>query len=126
MGAADLGRPVLKVFNNIFAANLENKGEPVGTPGRIALTVAGDDAAAKQKAMALVEELGFDAIDGGSLHESWRQQPGSPLYCTDLSADEVRKQLASLGTQRTPEQHAEFAANQANSEKQLEAQGVKL
>jgi predicted dinucleotide-binding enzyme len=121
-----LGRPVLKVFNNIFAANLENKGQPAGTPGRIALAVAGDEAAAKQKAMALVEELGFDAVDGGSLHESWRQQPGGPLYCTDLSADEVRKHLASLGTQRTPEQHAEFTANQANSEKQLEAQGVKL
>jgi predicted dinucleotide-binding enzyme len=121
-----LGRPVLKVFNNIFAANLENKGEPAGTPGRIALTVAGDDAAAKQKAMALVEELGFDAIDGGSLHESWRQQPGSPLYCTDLSAADVQQHLASLGTTYTPEQHAEFAANQANSEKQLEAQGVKL
>jgi predicted dinucleotide-binding enzyme len=121
-----LGRPVLKVFNNIFAANLENNGKPAGSPGRIALTVAGDDAAAKQKAMALVEELGFDAVDGGSLHESWRQQPGSPLYCTDLSADDVQQYLASLGTTRTPEQHAEFAANQANSEKQLEAQGVKL
>ena len=101
-----LGRPVLKVFNNIFAANLQNNGKPAGTPGRIALLVAGDDAAAKQKAMKLVEELGFDAVDGGSLHESWRQQPGSPLYCTDLSADEVKKDLADLGTQRTPEQHA--------------------
>ncbi len=121
-----LGRPVLKVFNNIFAANLANNGKPAGTPGRIALLVAGDDAAAKQKAMALVEELGFDAVDGGSLHESWRQQPGSPLYCTDLPADEVRKHLADLGTQRTPEQHAEFLANQAASEKQLQAQGVKL
>jgi predicted dinucleotide-binding enzyme len=121
-----LGRPVLKVFNNIFAAQLASPGKPAGTPGRIALTVAGDYAAAKQKALALVEELGYDAIDGGSLHESWRQQPGSPLYCTDLPADEVRKQLASLGTHRTPEQHAEFSANQANSEKQLEAQGVKL
>jgi predicted dinucleotide-binding enzyme len=121
-----LGRPVLKVFNNIFAANLENKGEPAGTPGRIALAVAGDDAAAKQKAMALVEELGFDAVDGGSLHESWRQQPGSPLYCTDLSATDVQQHLASLGSTRTPEQHAQFTANQAASEKHLESQGVKL
>jgi len=121
-----LGRPVLKVFNNIFAAQLASPGKPAGTPGRIALTVAGDDATAKQKAMALVEELGYDAIDGGSLHESWRQQPGTPLYCTDLSADEVRRHLASMGTQRTPEQRAEFAANQAASEKQLQAQGVQL
>ena len=121
-----LGRPVLKVFNNIFATQLAKPGQPAGTPGRIALPVAGDDADAKQKVMGLVEELGYDAIDGGSLHESWRQQPGTPLYCTDLSADEVRQHLASLGTQRTPEQHAQFMANQAASEKQLEAQGVKL
>ena len=121
-----LGRPVLKVFNNIFAANLENNGQPAGTPGRIALSVAGDDAAAKQQAMALVEELGFDAVDGGSLHESWRQQPGSPLYCTDLPVADVQQHLASLGTVYTPEQHAQFAANQTASEKQLQAQGIKL
>ena len=121
-----LGRPVLKVFNNIFAANLEKSGQPAGTPGRVALPVAGDDAAAKQKVMALVEELGYDAVDAGSLHESWRQQPGTPPYCTDLSADELRQQFASLGTTRTAEQHAQFAANQAAQEKQLQAQGVKL
>ena len=121
-----LGRPVLKVFNNIFATQLAKPGQPAGTPGRIALPVAGDDAATKQKVMALVEELGYDAVDGGSLHESWRQQPGTPLYCTNLSADEVRQHLTSLGTQRTSEQQAQFAANQAAQEKQLEAQGVRL
>ena len=121
-----LGRPVVKVFNNIFALNLEKSGQPVGTPGRISLPVASDDAAAKQKVMALVEELGFDAVDSGSLYESWRQQPGTPLYCTDLPAAELRQHLASLGTTRTAEQHAQFAANQAVQEKQLQAQGVKL
>ena len=121
-----LGRPVVKVFNNIFALNLEKSGQPVGTPGRISLPVASDDAAAKQKVMALVEELGFDAVDSGSLYESWRQQPGTPLYCTDLPAAELRQHLASLGTTRTAEQHAQFTANQAVQEKQLQAQGVKL
>lgn len=121
-----LGRPVVKAFNNIYAAHLEQAGQPAGTPGRIALLVAGDEAAAKQQAMALVEELGFDALDGGSLHASWRQQPGSPLYCTDLSATDVQQQLANLGTQRTDAQHAQFTANQAAQEKQLQAQGVKL
>jgi predicted dinucleotide-binding enzyme len=72
-----LGRPVLKVFNNILAPHLAKPGQPAGTPGRVALPVAGDDAAAKQKVMALVEELGYDAVDAGSLPESWRQQPGS-------------------------------------------------
>jgi len=120
-----LGRPVVKVFNNILADHLEKAGKPAGTPGRIGLPVAGDDAA-KQKVMALVEELGFDAVDGGSLHESWRQQPGTPIYCTDFSATEVQQHLASFGSERTEEQHAEFLANHAKQEKQMEAQGIKL
>jgi predicted dinucleotide-binding enzyme len=112
-----LGRPVVKVFNNIYAAHIETKGQPAGTPGRISLPVAGDDAAAKQKVMDLVEELGFDAVDDGSLHESWRQQPGTPSYGADMPADKLREHLASLGTQRTPEQHAQFAAKHAEQER---------
>jgi predicted dinucleotide-binding enzyme len=120
-----LGRPVVKVFNNIYADHLENKGQLAGTPGRISLPVAGEGAA-KQKVMALVEELGFDAVDDGSLHESWRQQPGTPCYGADLPAAELQKQLASLGTERTEAQHKQFLANHAEQEKQMEAQGVKL
>jgi len=120
-----LGRPVVKVFNNIYADHLEKKGQPAGTPGRIALPVAGDGAA-KQRVMALVEELGFDAVDDGTLHESWRQQPGTPCYGADLPAAELQKQLASLGTERTEAQHKQFLANHAEQEKQMEAQGIKL
>ena len=121
-----LGRPVVKVFNNIYAEHLEKKGVPVGTPGRIALPVAGDDAAAKHKVMALVEELGFDATEDGSLHESWRQQPGTPSYVADWPAPKLREHLRSLGHERTEEQHAQYLANHAEQEKQLAAQGVKL
>jgi predicted dinucleotide-binding enzyme len=121
-----LGRPVVKVFNNIYAAHIETKGQPAGTPGRIALPVAGDDTTAKQQVMALVEELGFDAVDDGSLHESWRQQPGTPAYGADMPADKLREHLASLGTERTEAQHAQFLANHAEQEKQMAAQGIKL
>ncbi|WP_188557323.1 NADPH-dependent F420 reductase [Hymenobacter glacieicola] len=121
-----LGRPVVKVFNNIFAEHLEKNGKPAGTPGRIALPVASDDAAAKQKVMQLVEELGFDALDGGTMRESWRQQPGGPIYCNDLPADQVREHLARLGSERTEAQHQEFLANQAKQEQAMQAQGIKL
>jgi predicted dinucleotide-binding enzyme len=121
-----LGRPVVKVFNNIYAAHIETKGQPAGTPGRIALPVAGDDTTTKQQVMALVEELGFDAVDDGSLHESWRQQPGTPAYGADMPADKLREHLASLGTERTEAQHAQFLANHAEQEKQMAAQGIKL
>ena len=114
-----LGRPVVKVFNNIYADHLQNKGVAAGTPGRIALPVAGDDAAAKQKVMALVEELGFDAVDDGTLHESWRQQPGTPSYGADLPADQLREHLASLGTERTEARHAEYLANHAKMEQDM-------
>ena len=116
-----LGRPVVKVFNNIFANHIETKGLPKGTAGRIALPVASDDAAAKQKVMALVEELGFDPVDNGSLHESWRQQPGTPGYGADLSADKLRALLDELGPVRSEAQHAEYLANHAKLEQSMAA-----
>jgi predicted dinucleotide-binding enzyme len=117
-----LGRPLVKVFNNIYADHLQNKGLPKGTVGRIALPVASDDVGAKQKVMALVEELGFDAVDNGNLHESWRQQPGTPGYGADLPAGKLRALLQELGTERTEAQHAEYLANHAKQEQAMVAQ----
>jgi predicted dinucleotide-binding enzyme len=93
--AQQIRRPVIKVFNNIMAYSLANGGLPKGTPGRIALPVAGDDASAKARIIELLDEIGFDGLDAGSLRESWRQQPGTPAYCTDLDAAALRKALAS-------------------------------
>lgn len=102
--AQQLGRPVVKAFNNIYASHLRDRGQPQGAPDRIALPVAGDDQAAKSTVLGLVEELGFDAVDAGSLEESWRQQPGAPVYAADLDADGVRRALA----QASPERQEEF------------------
>jgi predicted dinucleotide-binding enzyme len=93
--SSQLGRPVIKAFNNIQAPHLLEYGRPPGTPGRIALPVAGDDPAAKAKVMALVEELGFDPVDAGGLDDSWRQQPGTPVYGSDRDAEGVRAALAA-------------------------------
>ncbi|SBT63711.1 hypothetical protein GA0070622_0672 [Micromonospora sediminicola] len=89
------GARVVKVFNNIQAAHLMDNGKPAGTVGRIALPVAGDDADAKRIVMGLVDELGFDPVDAGTLDESWRQQPDTPVYGTDRDADGVREGLAA-------------------------------
>ena len=114
-----LGRPVVKVFNNISFTSLDSAGKPAGTPGRIGLPVAGDNAAHKQKVMQLVDELGFDPVDGGSLHASWRQQPGTPVYGKDLPAADIQKQFDSMGTERTAAQREQFAANHAAQEKAM-------
>jgi hypothetical protein len=97
-----LGRPVIKAFNNIYARHLMDLGRPAGTPERIALPVAGDDAAAKAIVLGLIDELGFDGVDAGGLDESWRQQPGTPVYAADLDADGARRALAEAKPERAP------------------------
>jgi len=101
--AKHLGRPVVKVFNNIMAHSLAEGGLPPGAKGRIALPVAGDDARAKAVVIDLVGALGFDGIDAGSLDESWRQQPGTPVYCTDFDAEGVRRALSRANRAQSPE-----------------------
>jgi predicted dinucleotide-binding enzyme len=101
--ADQLGRPVVKAFNNIYAQHILDKGRPTGSPGRIALPVAGDDPEAKAVVMQLLDELGFDSVDAGSLDESWRQQPGSPVYATDFDEAGVRAALAAATKERPPE-----------------------
>ena len=98
-----LGWPVIKAFNTIFAQHLRDFGKPAGTAGRIALPVAGDDPGAKSMVMQLVDALGFDPVDAGGLDESWRQQPGTPVYGTDLDAMAVKRSLAGADKHRRPE-----------------------
>ncbi|GAA1787401.1 NAD(P)-binding domain-containing protein [Pseudarthrobacter sulfonivorans] len=101
--ADQLGRPIIKAWNNILAGSFATKASAVGMPGRIALAVAGDDATGKAIAMDLVEATGFDAVDSGGIADSWRQQPGTPAYCTELDAAELRRALASADRSRLAE-----------------------
>jgi hypothetical protein len=104
-----LGRPVVKAFNNIYAEHLLKLGKPAGSPGRIALPVAGDDDRAKSIVLKLVDELGFDGVDAGGLDDSWRQQPATPVYAADFDAERVRRALASASRERKPEWRAKSA-----------------
>jgi hypothetical protein len=101
--AQQLGRPVVKAFNTIYAQHLMERGRPAGKDGRIALPVAGDDDDAKQVVLQMIEELGFDGVDAGGLDESWRQQPGTPVYGADLDAERVRRALSEARNERLPE-----------------------
>ena len=103
-----IGHPVIKAWNNVLAPVLAGKGLPAGAAGRIALSVAGDDPAAKKAVMSLVEDTGFDAIDAGSLAESWRQQPITRAYCSELTADELRAALAAADRARAPQLREEM------------------
>ncbi len=97
-----IGRPIIKAFNNILAYSLTELGRPAGSPGRVAVAVAGDDAEAKRIVMDIVNQVGFDPVDAGSLAESWRQQPGTPGYCCDYDAQTMRKALKEAARGKAP------------------------
>ena len=104
--ANQLGRPVVKAFNNIYAKHLLEFGRPAGASGRIALPVAGDDAKSKQIVLQLVDQLGFDGVDAGGLDDSWRQQPGTPVYAQDHDSAGLRRALADARNERAPQWRA--------------------
>jgi len=120
--AQQIGRPVVKAFNSIFARSLLEKGVPRGTPGRIALPVAGDPPEARETVLRLVDELGFDPVDGGALADSWRQQTGTPAYCRDLGAAALRHALAGAERNRVAEYRAD---EEARIRKSLAAQAAR-
>jgi len=98
-----IGRPVIKAFNNIYFSSLRDNGRPKGTPDRIALPVAGDPLEARARVLRLVDDLGFDPVDAGGIDESWRQQPGTPCYTKDLNEAQLRVALAAAVRDRVPE-----------------------
>jgi predicted dinucleotide-binding enzyme len=97
-----LGRPIAKAWNAIGSDSFATKGKPAGSPDRIAIPIAADRDSDRTITMKLVEETGFDAFDTGSLADSWRQQPGAPIYCTDLTINEIQAVVNSAERERLP------------------------
>jgi predicted dinucleotide-binding enzyme len=89
------GARFVKAFNTMNWRKLLADGRPHGDPDRLAIPVAGDDEAAKATVSGLVDALGFDPVDAGSLDDSRRQEPGTPAYGADLDAEGTRAALAS-------------------------------
>ncbi len=97
---------VVKAFNNIYYRHLQSLARPAGAADRTFLPIAGDDPAAKQAVIAFLDSIGYGAVDAGSLADSWRQQPGTPVYGapygpfeqpagTPASAEAIRAALAA-------------------------------
>lgn len=96
---------VVKAFNTIFFRRLLDDSRPdLPAEERLAIPIAGDDGDAKRTVMDLIDQIGFVAVDAGTLAGSRRQQPGSPLYVAfaearaadvPLTAARTRELLAS-------------------------------
>lgn len=98
-----IGRPVIKAFNSIAATSLKDFSKPKGETDRIAIPVSGDDSHARHIVMQMVDDLGFDPVDSGKISESWKQQGGTSVYCTDLRAEEMISCFKEMPAVRTAE-----------------------
>ncbi|MBA4057582.1 MAG: 3-hydroxyisobutyrate dehydrogenase, partial [Marivirga sp.] len=98
-----LQHSVIKAYNSIFYGSLVNLGLSKGAASRLALPISGDDKHSKDLVSILVDDSGFDSLDYGSLQDSWRQQPGSPVYCTDLTLTQLEKSIGKARKELLPE-----------------------
>ena len=109
------GSRVVKVFNNIFFVALGQLARPAGAPDRSTLAVFGDDEGAKAEVTAFLDAIGYDALDAGTLEESWRAENGRPAYVMPYASDgdvtapspagaeELRELLAAADRGRDPQ-----------------------
>jgi 8-hydroxy-5-deazaflavin:NADPH oxidoreductase len=100
------GSKVVKAFNNINWALLRSLARPSWASDRSALPIAGNDDDAKATVEQFLDRIGYDAVDAGPLAESWRFQPGTPVYGSiyggsdgssdpqTVTGDEIRAKLA--------------------------------
>jgi predicted dinucleotide-binding enzyme len=90
---------LVKAFNTMYYETLATEGRSTETydEDRLVLFIAGDDEEAKTVVSQLIEEIGFAAVDTGSLRDGGRrQQPGSPIYNNPMTASRARELIADL------------------------------
>lgn len=113
------GSMVVKALHNLDFYHLFANARPADSAQRTALPIAGDDAAAKQVVATFMDRIGYTASDIGPLSESWRIEPGTPIYVwpyvpeipAGLSDEDARKwYLEHPGKQLSPEQVRDIAA----------------
>jgi 8-hydroxy-5-deazaflavin:NADPH oxidoreductase len=106
----NIGRPVIKAFNAILATSLHEKGLPKGTLHRIALPIAGNSTTDKGIVSSLIDQIGFDPVDAGTIEDSWRLQTGAPAYCQDIDSEKLMAALKRADKNRIAEYRKEREA----------------
>ena len=92
-----IGRPVIKAFNNLLAQSLIDGNE------NIAMAISGDDENAKNIVSDLIKDAGFNHVDAGLLSQSWKHQPGTPAYCTELNSSDLKEALKQADKESAPQ-----------------------
>jgi 8-hydroxy-5-deazaflavin:NADPH oxidoreductase len=90
------GAHVVMAFNAIQWMRLRDDGRAAGDRERLGIPISGDDEQAKRTVAELIDQIGFDPVDAGSLAEGGRKhQAGGPAYTQGLSTAELRRRLAA-------------------------------
>ena len=118
--------PVVKVLNSVIWSSLAEAGRPAGSIDRVAFPISGDNPRSKEIVAQLIDRLGFDSVDAGTIAESWRQQPGSPIYCTNPTKAELELGLkkvdrSSLANNKKKGSAAFYAVVDADYQTQVNA-----
>src|SRR5881398_1747737 len=121
-----IGWPVVKVLNTVIAKALAEGGRPAGSRDRVAFPISGDNPKAKEIVAQIIDQIGFDSVDAGTIAESWRQQPGSPVYCINPTKEELQQLLknvdrSSLVTNREKSTKAHRAVENEDYQTQVNA-----
>ena len=91
------GARIVKAFNTMYYETLHTRGSQ-SYEDRLVLLVAGDDVEAKAVVSRLIDEIGFEPVDTGSLRDGvGSQQPGSPIYNEPMSDERAREILSGTG-----------------------------
>jgi predicted dinucleotide-binding enzyme len=80
---------VVKGLNQLGYFKFDQGRRPPGAPDRLAIAAAGDDPAAVAAVMGLIDRLGFDAVDAGSLDVGVALQPNGPVFGAAHRAHEL-------------------------------------
>jgi predicted dinucleotide-binding enzyme len=84
------GARVVKAFNTIWFEHLKSQGNTDLAPeDRRVIFIAGDDERAKETVAKLIDDIGFAAVDTGSLADGKWQQPGTAVYNKALKPEEA-------------------------------------
>jgi predicted dinucleotide-binding enzyme len=85
---------VVKSLNQLSYHQIDELPRPAGAHDRVAVAAAGDDPAAVRTVMRLIDELGFDPVDAGSLADGRRLEPDGSPYAETYTAAELTDCLA--------------------------------
>ncbi|GGB09216.1 3-hydroxyisobutyrate dehydrogenase [Macrococcus hajekii] len=98
--AEQIEKPVIKAFNHLLAMTLQNITSADGS--KIAMAISGDNQSHKDIIAKMIHKIDIDVVDNGDLNNSWRHQPGSPAYCTELNQSQLERALQLAYKSATP------------------------